>query len=407
LAAIGAVVVLAACSSETGGTPSTASYTPLTLSSMTARTIPLPSGTLAVAPDGSVALVQTDDGWCLRDRDAGPGGVTASTSAAASSESATSGADPAPSDRCLDLPDNARIGSAAFSPDGRHIAMAEDYIVTFQGRLWVADSTDGTVREVAPTARAGAMSSDPSLAPTTTTSTTAGTRRFGNGSQYFLPTWDRETGALVVLEFATVGSTEDAVVLVDPAAGRASVLATLPTRSSGQLAAGGGTVVAGTSEKGSPPFDLQVIDEKGGAVRTAAGPASMATDAFSGPAAVAPDGSRVVVLGVDQRRSAPASPVVVDLSDGSSEPLPGLDEQFSWSASYSPDGSLLAVLTTGTASQDVQVQVIDGANVRPLARSDRFNTVRISLEWSRSDVLAPRSGRGALQGQAVAWQLGG
>ena len=408
-----AVVVLAGlagCSSGTAGTPTPAAYQPLSAASVTAIPMTMPEGSLAVSPDGTTALVRGGDDWCLEPvTGATSGPVTPTDSAGASPSAATPTADRtgspdiSPGD-CLALPEDARVATAAFSPDGAQVVLAEDFAVTLKGRMWLVGTADRSVREVSPTATAGSGSATGTAS--TTQATASSTRRLGNGSTYYLPSWDRETGGLFALEFGMGTGANDAVVEVDRQAATAAVVATLPERASGQLVAGGGTVVAGTMKGGSGLGDLVVIAESDRTTRQVDPSAAMSDRATTILlAAVSPDGKRVVALGNDQRRFEALPPVVVDLDGGTPTTLSGFDGMASWAAAYSPDGALLAVLTTSTSPRQSTVQLVEGSNVRPLTDVDDTLAANVTLEWSRSDILAPRSSRGPLRGTAAAWQL--
>ena len=102
---------------------------------------------------------------------------------------------------CLELPDDARVGSAAFSPDGSQVVLCEDFVTVLKGRMWLVGTADGSVQEVGPRERRGRRVRK--RVPDDDRGDHADTRRLGNGSTYYMPAWDRETGGLFVLEFGT------------------------------------------------------------------------------------------------------------------------------------------------------------------------------------------------------------
>ncbi len=221
-----------------------------------------------------------------------------------------------------------------------------------------------------------------------------------------MPVWDRETGGLFVLEFGTGTNAADAVVRVDRQAATATVVTTLPERASGQLIAGGGVVVAGTMKNGTGLGDLVVVTESDATTRTIDATAAM-TDRATNVllTAVSPDGKRLVAIGNDQRQFQPLPPVIVPLDGGTPTTIAGFDGMAGWAAAYSPDGALLAVLTSRTSPRQTTIQLVAGTSVRALTDAPDTLVANVTLEWSRANVLAPRSYRGPLRDNATAWKL--
>ena len=364
LAVIGAVGLLAGCSTSTTGVAGQAPYQPLPLASVTAIMATPVDGAVAYSPDGGQVVTRTDTRLCI-------GAVHTSKA------SHRTCADPgAPTSQVL------------ISPDGRTIAAVENMAVTFRGRLWLISADDGAVREVS--------ALDDRAARTTSTAGPAGGTGAGGtagsaGLPYTSITWTAD-GSLLAVANAQDGGTH--LVRVDPASGRPDDLGRLMPGdglAAGILLTAGDVAVVPVVAPSGPP-QLVVVDLADGSTRTVTLTGKMITTSTQAlPLALAPDGRSAVLWLSDPVNFTFSPPVRADLDTGRLTVITGSGELMPSAVAYSPDGSQLAIVgrTKHDHTDALAVLPIGGGTPRTVVTLDSDATPGLDLAWGRTDLLVP------------------
>lgn len=356
--ALAALLVLsaAACSGEVTGSPAGPSYSPPDPATATAQAIDLEKA-LAVSPDGLQVAVLEDDKFCVRLRV--PSGAKGS--------SAT----------CADDPEISGRKSAAFSPGGSRVVAFDNPGFQPGGRAWIVSSASGTTVPITlPRAAPSSGGADPTTSSTATAPSSSGGDR-GDAAITYL--WQSDDTLLAV-------GLAGAVYRITASTG----VATLVTKGGERTeqaalmaALGGGTVamvVERPSERGSR---LVTVSTSDGTVRD---PAVDFDESVRRPVllGVSPDGTKVLLSTGDLAALVPGETAVYDLASGQRTALPGTARTLAVAGAFSPDGSVVALVATGTLA--------DGQKMpQPAADGERFH-----LQLARSD------GSGALRDAAGA-----
>ena len=377
------------------GTARIAPYRSLPPAQVTARVLTGGAGVLAGSPDGSLsAVADAARGVCLT-----PTGASAAAPAVCARIPLTGGA----------------AVTAAFSPDGRWLAVGQGIGVQRGGQVWLVDPRTGAVRGV-PTAdgrpagsspatsgpSSAPRSGAPSTPPTTTTARPA-------PSLYIGMVWGAAGDLLLISSSQDTTGTRTRLVDVDPLSlvPRVVAEATGPYEfQSGYLASGGATAVFTVYRGDQLQANLVTVDLNSGRRRefSSVGPAGTQPV----PLAVSPDG-RVAVVGLATLTD-PGPPRLLDVATGALTDMPGLTGNFALAA-FSPDGARVAVAATG-ADGRVSLALVS-LGVAPLAAARTVSTTAGPLPragrlaWSRFDVLSIAAAAVPGPASLVGWRLTG
>ena len=391
-ALLAALPALIAASCQVDGAAVIAPYRSLPLSSVTARAVTGTAAVLALSPDGTLqAVADSRPGVCLR-------GATA----------------PAPV--CVDLGlTGSPALSAAFSPDGRWLAVGRDVSAQGRGLVWLVDPRAGSARPVpAADGRPAIASSGPSVSPhsgssTSSSATPSAAPANPGGSVYTAMVWSATGDLLLISNSLDPDGARTRLVDVDPISlvPRVVAEATSPYEfQSGYLATGGATVLFTVYRGDQLVPNLVDIDLLTGA-RREVGPIGPAGTQLV-PLAVSPDG-RTAVVG-SATLTHPGPPRLLDIASSRLTDIPGLTGDFGVAA-FSPDGARVAVVSTEANGTVALALAVPGgpsaASARtlvvgpgPLAQAQR-------LSWSRFDVLSLAGARSPGPAAASGWMLTG
>lgn len=354
------MLALVAAGCRVDGAAVIASYRSLPLPQVTARAVSGPAGLLALSPDGALAAyTATGRGVCFAP-------VAAVRPAV-----------------CAGIRPTGTAVSAAFSPDGRWVAVGQDVTAQGRGVVWLVDPRTGSARPV-PTVDGRPAVGSPGSTPAPS-SVTAEAR---GAAAYTALVWGADGDLLLISSSLDPDGLRSRLVDIDPVSlvPRVVAEATGPYEfQSGYLATGGSTVLF-TVYRGDQLLPNLVDIDLASGVRREVGPIGPAGTQLV-PLAVSPDG-RLAVVG-SKTLTHPGPPRLLDVASGRLTDVPGLTGDFG-TAAFSPDGARVAVVSTaadGTLTLELAVPDASapartlGAVAGPLPRGGR-------LSWSRFDVLS-------------------
>ncbi len=405
LLAVTPALVGASCQAD--GAAVIAPYRSPPLPAVSARVVTGTAGVLALSPDGSLqAFASTRRGVCFQ-----------AVGAAA--------ANPAV---CADL----RLAgspavSAAFSADGRWVAVGQDVSAQGRGLVWLVDPRTGGARPVptadgrtavtssgAPAPSSPGSAPGPSSVPArpsigTSTGTSTGAAAKGPAAAYTGMVWGAAGDLLLISSTFELDGPRSRLVDVDPISlvPRVVAQATGPYEfQSGYLATGGSTVLFTVYRGDQLLPNLVDIDLVTGA-RREVGPLGPAGTQLV-PLAVSPDG-RVAVVG-SATLSHPGPPRLLDIASGRLVDVPGLSGDFG-AAAFSPDGARVAVVSTDAGGRLLLALAALGAArlapARTLGAVDGPLPRAVRLHWSGFDVLSLAGAASPGPASVSGWVLAG
>lgn len=371
------------------------------MAQVAARALPGAAGVLDLSPDGTVvAVVDARRGVCFRSLAAAPGPVCAD----------------------LQLAGSAPI-SAAFSADGRWVALGQGVTARGSGLLWLVDPRTGVARPVPavggrPVARSSGARAAPSSpltvgssAQRSTNPTTGGpgTELAQNVSAYTGLAWSAAGDLLLISSSLDADGPRTRLVDLDPVSlvPRVVAEATGPYEfQSGYLATGGSAVLF-TVYRGDQLLPNLVDVDLDSGVRREVGPIGPAGTRLV-PLAVSPNG-RVAVVG-SAALTHPGPPRLLDIASGALTDIPGLSGDFGVAA-FSPDGARVAVVCTQASGGLSLALAVVGTS--PLAPARMVGSVPgplpkdSRLTWSRFDVLSLTRPASTAAASILGWVLTG
>ncbi len=373
VAALCAVLLTGACT--VGGAAVKAPYRSRPVDALASRPIPAAAGALALSPDGTLAAVaDAQHGVCFRPvRASGAAPLCAAVRIRAGA-----------------------VVTAAFSPDGRLVALGADVAAQSRGSVWVVDVRTGRARSVPALPGRPAAPSSRSAGPSTAAPATA------DSPTYVGLLWAPGGDLLLISSSVQADGAHTRLVDVDPTSlvPRVVAEATGPYEfQSGYVVAGGPVVVLTVFRGDQLTPNVVVLDLDTGIRREF----SPVTGDRLVPLAVSPDG-RTAVVGVSTLAH-PGPPRLLDLASGVLTPIPGLSGDFAVAA-FSPDGTRIAVVDSiDGPGLLVAVAAVPGGRARTVSRDPGRLAARSAMSWSVFDVLSVSAPRA--DATAVGWSLAG
>ncbi len=373
----GLVALSAVTACTVGGSAVIAPYRSPAIDRLTASPVRTSvADALALSPDGAVVAVSDPvHGVCLKPVGTGAPGICADLTFAGKHQF-----------------------SAAFSPDGQHVAVGRDVVEQGQGSVWLVDVGTGKASPVPPGGSSAAAGT--TGRPSTTKVPAAATA----GSAYTSMIWNAASGHLLLISNSyDADGPATRLIDVDPASliPRVIVLATGPYEfQSGYLGTGGSKVIFTVYRGDQIPPNVVVVD-LGSGVRREFGPLGPKGTQLV-PLAVSPDGRQAVVGSATS--GDPGPPRLLDLASGALIDIPGLTGNFALAA-YSPNGTQLALLSQSATATAVAVAPRSGIRIRTLAGVPSRVVAGSRLTWSAFDTLSITSPAPVVIGSVVGWRL--
>ena len=354
------------------------------MTQVTARPVSGTAGVLTLSPDGALqAVADARHGVCLQ-----------TTSLVAPPV-------------CAGLPVGSAAVSAAFSADGRWLAVWQGAGDRSGGRVWLVDPRTGSARPVPAVDGRSAAAPATGTSGTSSGPTTAAPVPGQGISEYTGMVWAGSGDLLLISSSLEADGTWTRLVDLDPVSlvPRVVATATGPYEfQSGRLATGGSTVLFTVYRSDQLVPNLVDIDLVTGVRREFDPIGSAGTQLV--PLAVSPDGRTAVVGSATLEHSGP--PRLLDIASSHLTDIPGLTGDFGVAA-FSPDGGRVAVVSTESdgklslalgAPGTAQPARALGAVTGPLPRAAR-------LSWSRSDVVSVAGAAAPGPASVSGWRLTG
>lgn len=367
VAALTLTMPAAGCDGGVAGTAVTAAYPAPDLATAKATPDDVGKDIIAVSDDGSRGVVISNGRLCARPLTGATG--AAGTSPVCASDDGAGG-----------------VTAAAFSPDGSRYVGWRDPRLSIGGGAWIVRSGAGGGTEIT-------LPGDPSVPTSGGSGTTVANQRPDPALVYF---WTSGADLFAV----GVGH----VYRIDPETGTGEVLVDLgdPTEQGVALAAFGGSRLVLLVERASRGGDRLVsVDLRDGTVKDPVVDfgADGGRPVLMG---VSPDGARALVSTADFVRLVPGETSVVDLTSGKLAAIPGTERTFASAGGFSPDGSLIALISSDQVPQGAKPFDSGGGFRFRLAPADGSAAPREigpvdgptavgPLRWTRDDTVATTS----------------
>ncbi|MGI8418406.1 MAG: hypothetical protein ACR2P2_19855 [Nakamurella sp.] len=323
------LVMLSGCATGTPGTATTSPYQAPGSTAITATELVIPKGAIGVSQDGTTIAVQTKDRVCLVPR------TTPTTTGV-----------------CATLPTGSGRLLATFSPSGSQVALQQNYQLSYQGGLWIADAKTGALRKVKVVSGGAGSSADPSADGSATRSTDAGDSVASESSSATSDATTRSsstttstrpgaaTDAVYQLTWAAtgqlIGTGPETLIVIDPQRATATVVARTTSFINWMVAGQSRVLVQLADDQ-----ELVAVDLPDGRIHAV--PLSGKAGYF--PIAVSPDGTHALFGPNPGLYATNVSPKLVNLDSGVVTEVPGIAEHEAiYAAAYSPDNSALALI---------------------------------------------------------------